>query len=97
MLFLILSDWHEVSMVKENISSHQCRIGKEARRDVLALPCTFIFKLSHSTQLTHVYETIKDPSEFSMLRNMGLNKESRSFWVDASSKVGGQSSISLLS
>ena len=82
MLLLIRTDRDQVRLIKEDIRSHQRRIGEQARIDVVRVFGGFILKLRHAGELAKLGVTVQNPRQFRMRMDMALHEEQALVYVD---------------
>ena len=72
MLHLIHAHRHHIRLVQQNIRSHQYRIGKKSRIDIVRMLCRLILELGHPVQLSHIGKAVENPCQLRVSRYMGL-------------------------
>ena len=82
MLFLIMTDGHEVCLIEQNVRGHQHRISEHPCADRLALFGGLILELRHALKLGFARDAVENPSEFRVFGHVRLNKDDRDLRID---------------
>ena len=62
MLFLVMTYRDLISLIQQNIGSHQNRITKQSHVDVIFEALRLVLELGHARQFTHLGIAIEDPA-----------------------------------
>ncbi len=71
-LLLVFADRHMGRAVNQNVGRHQCRIGVETNRGILAILAGFFLELRHAIEPAEAGDAIEDPGELGVLRDLAL-------------------------
>src|SRR6478672_8078643 len=87
MLFLIVTNWNEIRLVKQDVRCHQQWIFKKTNRDILPLLLSFVFVLCHPLELRHAGDAIEYPGELGVFVNVRLDEDSGDVRINADGQI----------
>ena len=80
-LLLVMSHRNKIRLIKQNVRSHQGRIGKQTTIDIFCISGRLILELCHAAQLTKHGITVENPTKLGVLMYMTLDKKGILFWI----------------
>ena len=90
MLFLVFADRHMGCLIEQNIGGHKIGIDVKPDRGFFAVFAGFFLKLRHPIEPAHARHAIQHPSQFGMVRHLGLVKDNMVFRVDPGGNKSGR-------
>ena len=87
MLLLVFTDGNQVSLIQQNVRSHERGVGEQTAVDVFGVLCALVLELGHTGQLAEHGVALQDPAQFAVLRNVALDEQSVLFGVQTAGDV----------
>ena len=83
MLLLILADWHEIRLIKQNIRRHERGIREKTEIDVFGRFLALFLELRHTARFAELRVAIEHPGKLRVLRNVRLHEQNALFGIES--------------